>query len=103
MYCHDHPLVTAPPTSGPAATATPPMAPHIPSAWLRRSGGTAADSRVSDSGMISAPPAPWTARAVTRKPIDGRQRGGGRGGGEDDEAQEEHPTTPEAVAQRGRR
>ena len=56
MYCHDHPLVTAPPTSGPIATAVPPMAPQIPRAAFRRSGGTAALSRVSDRGMIIAPP-----------------------------------------------
>ncbi len=54
--CHDHPLVTAPPTRGPAATATPPMAPHTPSAWFLFSDDTAADSNVSDRGMISAPP-----------------------------------------------
>ncbi len=58
MYCHDHPLVTAPPTRGPMATAAPPMAPQIPKAALRRWGGTAALSRVSDRGMIMAPPAP---------------------------------------------
>ena len=58
MYCHDHPLVTAPPTNGPRATAPPPMAPQIPSATFRRSGGTAALSSVSDKGMIIAPPAP---------------------------------------------
>ena len=69
--CHDHPLVTAPPTSGPAATATPPMAPHTPSAWFLRSGRTAAESKVSDSGMMSAPPAPCTARAVTSQPTVG--------------------------------
>ncbi len=58
MYCHDHPLVIAPPTRGPIATAAPPMAPQIPRATLRRSGGTAALNRVSDKGMIMAPPAP---------------------------------------------
>ena len=41
------------------------MAPQIPSAALRRCGGTAALRRVSDKGMIMAPPAPWRARAVT--------------------------------------
>ena len=38
MYCQAHPVVTAPPTSGPMATALPPMAPQMPSAALRRSG-----------------------------------------------------------------
>jgi len=66
MYCHDQPLVTAPPTRGPRATAAPPMAPQMPRAKLRRSGGTAALSSVNERGMIIAPPAPWTARAMTR-------------------------------------
>ena len=71
MYCHDHPVVTAPPTRGPIATAAPPMAPHSPNAMLRRWAGTAALRRVSDRGMIMAPPAPWMARAVTRKAMLG--------------------------------
>ena len=71
MYCHDHPLVIAPPTKGPIATAAPPIAPQIPRATLRRAGGTAALSRVNESGMIMAPPAPWMARAVTNTPMLG--------------------------------
>ncbi len=71
MYCHAHPLVTAPPTSGPMATAVPPMAPQMPRAALRREGGTAALSKVRESGMIIAPPAPWSARAAMRIPMPG--------------------------------
>ena len=65
MYCQAQPLVTAPPISGPTATAVPPIAPQIPRAALRRPAGTAALSRVSERGMIIAPPAPWRARAAT--------------------------------------
>ncbi len=71
MYCQAQPLVTAPPISGPTATAVPPIAPQIPSAALRRSAGTAALSRVSERGMIIAPPAPWRARAATRTEMFG--------------------------------
>ena len=38
---------------------------HSPSAAVRRSIGKAADSRVSVSGISSAAPTPWTARAST--------------------------------------
>ena len=38
---------------------------HSPSAAVRRSGGKAAESNVSVSGMSNAAPTPWTARAAT--------------------------------------
>ena len=38
---------------------------------MRRSGETAADNSVNDSGMISAAPTPWTARANTNHPTVG--------------------------------
>ena len=73
MYCQAQPVVTAPPTSGPKATAVPPIAPQMPRAAFRRSGVTAALSRVSDSGMIMAPPAPCTARAAIRTEMLGER------------------------------
>ena len=36
----------------------------MPMAAARMAGGTAAASRVSESGMIAAAPRPWTARAA---------------------------------------
>ena len=54
----------APPTSGPSATASPPMPPQAPSATPRRSAGTASDRIVSVSGNTIAPPRPWMARAA---------------------------------------
>jgi hypothetical protein len=71
MYCHAQPVVMAPPTRGPMATAAPPRAPQMPSAAFRRSGVTAALRSVNDRGMTMAPPAPWTARAATSTPMDG--------------------------------
>ena len=66
IQCHEIPLTTAPPTSGPIATARPPMPPHAPSARPRLFGGTAAERIVSVSGVTIAPPTPCAARATSR-------------------------------------
>ena len=66
IQCHERPLTTAPPTSGPLATASPVMALKMPMAAPRRSGGKASDSRARPSGIRSADPAPCTARAAMR-------------------------------------
>ncbi len=63
IHCQAMPSTTAPPTTGPKATASPPMPPQAPSASPRRSGGTAALRIVSVSGITIAAPRPWTARA----------------------------------------
>ena len=57
------PSTTAPPTRGPTATASPPTPPAA-RATLRRAAGTPAERRVKESGTMSAPPAPWRARAL---------------------------------------
>ena len=69
--CHEKPLTTAPPTSGPNATARPLMPPHAPRNTPRRSSGTPAERIVSVSGITIAPPRPWTARAASSAPIVG--------------------------------
>jgi hypothetical protein len=71
IHCQEAPSTTAPPTSGPMAMARPPTAPQAPRARPRRSGDTAADSRVRVSGMTMAAPTPWTARAATSQPMPG--------------------------------
>src|ERR1700733_6220508 len=71
IHCQDAPSTTAPPTSGPMATARPPIAPHAPRARPLRCGGTAADSRVRVSGIRIAAPTPCTARAATSHPMLG--------------------------------
>ena len=63
IQCQEMPCTTAPPTSGPSATARPPIPPHAPSARPRRSAGTAAERIVNVSGVTIAPPMPWKARA----------------------------------------
>ena len=67
--CHENPSTTAPPMTGPSATPSPETPPQIPMAIARRDGGTAAASRVRDSGMIAAAPAPCIARAAIRAPV----------------------------------
>ena len=58
IQCHEMPLTTAPPTSGPIAIARPPIPPQMPSASPRRSAGTAAERIVSVSGVTIAAPTP---------------------------------------------
>jgi hypothetical protein len=71
IQCQSIPWVIAPPITGPAAIARPPIAPQRPTTAPRRSAGNAAVSKVSDSGMIAAAPMPWTARAASSKPTVG--------------------------------
>ena len=71
IHCHEMPWTTAPPTTGPSATARPPMPPHAPSARPRFSAGTAALRMVSVSGVTIAPPTPCSARAAFSTSIDG--------------------------------
>lgn len=63
--------MSVPPMSGPVATAMPLAAPQTPKATPRRSAGTAADSRVSVSGVTIAAPTPCAARAAISSPIPG--------------------------------
>ena len=64
IACQRMPSTTAPPMTGPSATPRPETPPQMPIAIARRAAGTAAASRVRDSGMIAAAPTPWTARAA---------------------------------------
>ena len=58
IQCQLSVVMTAPPTSGPSATAIPPIADQTPSARPRRSSGNASASRVSVSGVAIAAPEP---------------------------------------------
>ena len=55
--------VSAPPTSGPMATAAPIVAPQIPTAVPRSRPWKAEASSASEVANIAAPPTPCTARA----------------------------------------
>ena len=64
IHCQEIPWTTAPPTSGPIATASPLIPPQAPSTRPRRSFGTPALRMVSVSGVTIAPPRPCRARAA---------------------------------------
>ena len=70
IHCHESPSTTAPPTTGPSATARPLRPDQMPIARPRRSAGKAADSSVRLSGMTSAAPRPCTLRAAIRRPLE---------------------------------
>jgi hypothetical protein len=69
--CQSRPWVTAPPTSGPMATAKPAIPPQMPTIAPRRSAGKAAVRMVRLSGMITAAPSPCTVRAAIRNSAEG--------------------------------
>ncbi len=71
IHCQDRPSTTAPPTSGPDATARPATPDQTPSAAPRFDAGTAALRSVSVSGVTIAPPIPWSARAAMSQSADG--------------------------------
>ena len=71
IHSQSIPSTTAPPTSGPAATAIPVTALKIPIAAPRRSGGNAALNSANPSVSRSAAPSPCTARAPISQPTFG--------------------------------
>ena len=71
IQCQVLSWITAPPTSGPSATAMPLIPDQTPSARPRFSGGKASASRVSVSGVTIAAPAPCSARVAIRMPMFG--------------------------------
>ena len=71
IHCHEMPSTTAPPTSGPIATASPAIPDHAPSASPRFSRATAALRMVRVSGVTIAAPSPCTERAAMSQSADG--------------------------------
>ena len=63
---HDHTSMNQPPRNGPIALATPPSPDHTPIARGRSSGWNDAPRIARLPGTSNAPPAPCTARAMTR-------------------------------------
>ena len=63
---HDRPLVSAPPRTGPTATATPVTAPKTPNATPRSLPRNAFASSARPVANMIAPPTPWAARARLR-------------------------------------
>ena len=101
IHCHEIPSTTAPPTSGPIATARPAMPDHAPSASPRCSArhGRAEDrQRERRHDRRRRSPARRGRRSATRSTARARRR---RGRGEDADADHEHALAPEAIAERG--
>ena len=71
IQCQEMPSTTAPPTSGPIATARPEMPDQRPSTSPRRPAGKASESSVSVSGSTAAAAAPWIARAAISAAVVG--------------------------------
>ena len=99
IQCQLRPCTTAPPTSGPAATASPAMPPQMPTMAPRRSAGKAAVRMVRLSGVTIAAPMPCTARAAISGAGARRQRAGGGSRGERSAAPRRRP----GAARAGRR
>ena len=71
IQLQEMPCATAPPMTGPVATARPVRPCSAPIADPRRSAGNTALTRASASGMTNAAPAPCTVRAAMSQPAVG--------------------------------
>ena len=78
IQCQEAAWMTAPPTSGPSATAMPLIPDQTPSASPRWAGGKASASSVSVSGVAIAAPTPWHGAGGDQQADARRQCGGGR-------------------------
>ena len=103
IHCQERPSTTAPPTTGPSATARPAVPLQMPRARPRRAGGTAAERIVRVSGVTTAPPTPCRARAAMSASMLGAIAASAEPEREQRKSCEEHPLAPEPVAQRGAR
>ena len=72
IHCQASPWVIAPPTTGPPSTASPVIAAEDPERPRRAArAGTPRSAAPATSGITSAAPAPWTARAAISRPTLG--------------------------------
>ncbi len=71
IHCQVMPSAMAPPTTGPLTRASPVTPLKSPRAFPRSSRGNATLSSAIASGITSAAPAPWTARAAISQPMVG--------------------------------
>ena len=63
IHSQPRPSTSTPPRIGPTSVATPAVAPQMPIAAPRRSGGKIRVMTAMVCGVISAAPRPWTTRA----------------------------------------
>ena len=100
IQCQEMPSTTAPPTSGPIATARPEMPDQRPSTSPRRPAGKASESSVSVSGSTDAARGALDGAGGDQRAGGGGERCSGGGDGERRDADDEHALAAEAVAER---
>ena len=64
IHSQPRPSTSTPPRIGPTSVATPAVAPQMPMAAPRRSGGKIRVMTAMVCGVIMAAPRPWTTRAA---------------------------------------
>ena len=97
---HESHEVSMPPASGPTATAAPIVAPQRPNAVPRSRPWNSCDRSASAVANISAPPRPWTPRAMIRNSGSFASAAGRRGDREQHDADQEEPLAPVEVGER---
>ena len=95
--------VSAPPTSGPIATAAPIVAPQIPKAVPRSRPWNSWVRMASETENMIAPPTPWSAAGEVQEERAGGGAAEGGGDRENHDPGEEDPLAAEQVAERCRR
>ncbi len=70
IACQPKLSTSSPPTSGPAANASPMTAPHVPIARARAEPSNSCTSSASEAGKSIAAPSPCSARAAISSPDD---------------------------------
>ena len=93
-------VVSAPPTSGPIATAIPTVAPQIPKAVPRSRPWNSCEMIASETANIPAPPIPCAPRAMISQSGDVRRAAERRGDREERDRDEKDALAAEQVAER---
>ena len=90
---------STPPSDGPSAAATAPVALQIATAVARRSGGNSGSSRAREVGTRIAPPAACSTRAATSRLRRGRHAAQHRRGDERGHSDQEHAPPADEVGE----
>ena len=99
IHSQPRPSTSTPPRIGPTRVATPAVAPQMPMAAPRRSGGKIRVMTAMVCGVIMAAPRPWTTRAAMSVCDVAGEPAPQRGQGEDHESGQVELLRAEAVAE----
>ena len=91
--------MSAPPTTGPIASASADTPAQVPIALPRSSGGNVTVMIERVAGIMNAAPTPWSGAAGDQPVLVGREADGRARQREHDDAEEEHLAAAEDVAQ----